>query len=139
MGMIHIDLELFNGEDIALKRRGYIQSEDIRKLKVNALVDTDCLMLAINESVRDQLGLSKVDERSAELADGTTRLYDVVGPVEIRIPHRRCSVDALVLPGDTEVLLGAIPMEDMDLILDPRQQKVIVDPSQPYVSKKPLK
>ena len=96
-------------------------------------------MLAINEDICQQLGLMKVEERLAELADGSVRNYDVVGPIEIRIPHRRCSVDAIVLPGNAEVLLGAIPMEDMDLLIEPKTQTVHVNPAMPYISKKPMK
>ena len=108
-------------------------------MTVTALVDTGAMMLAINESICQQLGLLKVDARLAELADGSVKTYDVVGPVEVRIPHRRCSVDAMVLPGDSEVLLGAIPMEDMDLVIEPKSQTVQVNPSMPYISKKPMK
>ena len=135
MGLIHTEIELFNGDDLAFVRRSQMELVDVRR----ALVDRGAHMLAINESIRDQLGLLKVDERLAELADGRTALYDVVGPVEIRIPHRRCSVDAIVLPGDADVLLGAIPMEDMDLVINPKKQTVEVDPTMPYISKKPMK
>ncbi|MFM9966570.1 MAG: clan AA aspartic protease [Planctomycetaceae bacterium] len=139
MGLIRTQLELVNGDDLALARRKKLPVEDVRKMNVTALVDTGAMMLAINESICQQLGLLKVDERLAELADGSVRTYDVVGPVEIRIPHRRCSVDAMVLPGDSEVLLGAIPMEDMDLVIEPKTQTVQVNPTMPYISKKPLK
>ena len=139
MGLIHTEIELLNGDDLAFVRRSQMDLADVRRMKVTALVDSGAHMLAINESIRDQLGLLKVDERLAELADGRTALYDVVGPVEIRIPHRRCSVDAIVLPGDAEVLLGAIPMEDMDLVINPKKQTVEVDPTMPYISKKPMK
>lgn len=139
MGLIHIDLELINGIDLALSRLGKLAEDEVRRLKVSALVDSGATMLAINDNIRNQLGLLKVDERGAELADGSLATYDVVGPIEIRIPHRRCSVDAMVLPGDSEVLLGAIPMEDMDLIINPKAQTIQVDPSMPYVSRKSLK
>ena len=139
MGLIHIDLELISSADLILARRGNLRDEDVRKLTVSALVDSGAYMLAINENIRQQLGLDKIEERLAELADGTTKTYDVVGPIEVRIPHRRCMVDAMVLPGDAEVLLGAIPREDMDLVIDPKGQRVMVDPSMPYISKKPLK
>lgn len=139
MDLIHIDLELINGADLVLARRGNLREDEVRKLNVTALVDSGAYMLAINENIRQQLGLDKIEERLAELADGTTKTYDVVGPVEVRIPHRRCMVDAMVLPGDAEVLLGAIPREDMDLVTDPKAQRVMVDPSMPYISKKPLK
>ncbi len=139
MGLIHTEIELLNGDDLAFVRRNQMELADVRRMKVTALVDSGALMLAINESIRDQLGLLKVDERLAELADGRTAMYDVVGPVEIRIPHRRCSVDAMVLPGDVEVLLGAIPREDMDLVINPKKRSVEVDPTMPYISKKPMK
>jgi hypothetical protein len=48
-------------------------------------------------------------------------------------------VRAIVLPGDAEILLGAIPMEDMDVLIDPRQQKLVVNPKHPYVATKHLK
>ena len=139
MGMIHIELELTNGGDLELVRRGALKPDEVRRMKVQALVDSGAYMLAINENIQRQLGLAKVDERLAELADGTLTTYDVVGPIEVRIPHRRCNVDAMVLPGDAEVLLGAIPMEDMDLVINPKKQTIEVDPSMPYMSKKPLK
>ncbi len=139
MGLIHTELELVNGLDLGLSRCGKLTSNEIRSMKVSALVDSGAMMLAINENIRVQLGLMKVDERLAELADGSVQKFDVVGPIEIRIPHRRCSVDAMVLPGDSEVLLGVIPMEDMDLIIDPKSQTIGIHPDMPYISKKSLK
>ncbi len=139
MGLIRTELELLNGGDLELSRRKILPSDQIRQMKVTALVDSGAMMLAINENIRQQLGLLKTDERLAELADGSVNTYDVVGPVEIRIPHRRCSVDAIVLPGESEVLLGVIPMEDMDLVIDPKSQTIQVNPSMPYISKKPMK
>jgi hypothetical protein len=58
--------------------------------------------------------------------------YDVVGPVEIKFKNRRCDIDAMVLPGDNKPLLGAIPMEDMDVLVHPLRQEVIVKPEHPY-------
>ena len=139
MGLIHTQLELLNGGDLELSRRGLLKSDQVRSMTVTALVDCGAAMLAINESIRDQLGLFKVEERLAELADGSFATYDVVGPVEVRFPHRRCSVDAMVLPGNAEVLLGSLPMEDMDLVIEPKSETVRVNPSMPYISKKPMK
>jgi hypothetical protein len=98
MGLIRTELELSNGIDVGLARRGQLPEDQVRTIKVEALVDSGAAMLAINENISKQLGLSKVEERLAELADGSLAMYDVVGPVEVRIPHRRCSVDAMVLP-----------------------------------------
>ena len=139
MGLIRTELELINGGDLELSRRGMLTTEQVRRMNVTALADSGAAMLAINESIRRQLGLFKVEERLAELADGSFATYDVVGPVEVRIPHRRCSGDAIVLPGESEVLLGAIPMEDMDLVIEPKSESVRVNPSMPYISKKSMK
>jgi hypothetical protein len=69
--------------------------------------------MCINETVQEQLQLSVVEKRKGQLADGSVVEYDVVGPIEVRFKNRRCVVDAMVIPGDNELLLGSIPLEDM--------------------------
>lgn len=139
MGLVHADIDLINGADLVLFKRGYIKKKEIKKMKVKALVDSGAYMLAINENLKVQLDLTKVDEQMAELADGSKKKLEVVGPVEIRFENRRANVDAIVLPGDSEILLGAIPMEDMDVTIDPKRQQLIVNPESPYLAKKSLK
>ena len=139
MGLVHANIEIINGDDLALVRRGYLREDKVKKIQVNALVDTGAYMLAINENLKIQLDLHKVDEQEAELADGTLKRLDVVGPVEIKFKNRRCSCDAMVLPGKSQILLGAIPMEDMDILVDPKKQELIVNPQSPYIAKKSLK
>jgi len=65
--------------------------------------------------------------------------YDVVGPIEVKFKNRRYSVDAMVLPGDNEPLLGAIPMEDMDILIHPQRQELIVNPEHPYFAQMKMK
>ncbi len=139
MGLIYVNLELVNAGDIYLAQKGYIQSREIKGMKVQALVDSGAYMLSINQSIKTQLDLQKVDEQAAELADGTQVRLDIVGPVEIRFENRRANVDAMVLPGEAEVLLGSIPMEDLDVLIDPKRQRLIVNPASPYIAKKSLK
>ena len=139
MGLIRTEIEVTNWSDIHLSKKGIIVKEAIRKMKINFLVDTGAYMLAINEDVVAQLGLEKVDSRLAEMANGETIRLDVVGPVELRFGTRRSSVDAMVLPGNSECLLGAIPMQDLDLVIFEKEEKIMINPEQPYISKKPLK
>jgi len=139
MGLIIADLELLNAGDIYAAQRGYIKEKEVKKVKVKALVDSGAYMLAINENVKLQLNLPKVDEQIAELANGMLQKVDVVGPVEVRFKNRSTTCRAVVLPGGTQMLLGAIPMEDMDVIIDPRKQQLIVNPQSPYIAKKSLK
>lgn len=139
MSLVYAEIELISGEDLVLSRRGYISEDQIKRVKVNALVDSGSYMLAINEKIKAQLNLLKVDEQMAELAEGSLIRLEIVGPVEIRFENRRCNVDAMVLPGDSEVLLGAIPMEDLDVLIDPKQQRLIVNPESPNIARKSLK
>ena len=96
-------------------------------------------MLAINEHLKYQLDLPQLDQQIAELADGSKIKLDIVVPVDLRFENRATTCRAMVLPGDSEILLGSIPMEDMDLLIDPKRQRLIVNPETPYLAKKPLK
>jgi len=139
MGLIYSDIELINSDDLALVRRGYLKETEVRKMKINALVDSGAMMLSVNETIKVQLGLPVLDRQMGELADGSKQSFEIVGPVDIRFANRQTTVRAVVLPGDTEPLLGSIPMEDMDVLIDPRGQRLIVNPSNPYLAKKSLK
>ena len=139
MGLVYAEIELISGDDLALHRRGFITENQIKRLKVAALVDSGAYMLAINEHIKTQLDLPVLDQQIAHLADGREVQLEIVGPLEIRFGNRRASVDAMVLPGNAEVLLGSIPMEDMDVLIDPKQQRLVVNPANPYMAKKSLK
>jgi clan AA aspartic protease len=139
MGLVYAELDLFNGGDFYLNRQGLLDENEIKKVNVTALVDSGAYMISINENIKTQLDLPVIEDQFVTLADESTIQVEVVGPVEVRFENRRTSVDAIVLPGDAEVLLGAIPMEDMDVLVDPRQQKLVVNPKHPYVANKYLK
>lgn len=131
MGLVKAEIELINAADISLFEGGYIPHADIRKMEVVALVDSGSIMLAINENIKTQLGLRVRDKRTAELADGTIRELEIVGPIELHFANRISLCSAMVLPGNQGVLLGAIPMEEMDVLIDPATQQLIVNPEHP--------
>jgi clan AA aspartic protease len=139
MGLVYADIRLANAGEIYMAQLGYISPEAVKRAEVHALVDTGAYMLSINETLRSQLNLLKVGEQLAELADGTQISLDIVGPIEVRFANRFTNVNAMVLPGDSEVLLGAIPMEDLDVLVDPKRQQLIVNPASPDIAKKSLK
>ena len=139
MGLIKTEIELVNSTDFITFDRGLINENEVRRTSVTALVDSGSYMLAINEKVNSILGLRKLSEQNAELADGSVRLLDIVGPVEINFKNRSTSCRAMVLPGEAEVLLGSIPMEDLDVIIDPKRQIMDVNPDSPNIAKKSLK
>ncbi|HUO84633.1 MAG TPA: clan AA aspartic protease [Thermoanaerobaculia bacterium] len=105
---------------------------DLDEVEVEALADTGSVHLCIPEHVQIQLQLEAVDSKEATLADGSRRLVPYVGPIEVRFENRVGFVGALVM-GD-QVLLGAIPMEDMDLVVVPRSRLVRVNPESPNIA-----
>ncbi len=98
-------------------------------MSVNALADTGCVFMSIPEHVCIQLQLSEASQKEVTLADGSQKLLPYVGPIEVSFKNRKAFVGAIVT-GD-EVLLGAIPMEDMDLIVIPQDRKVDINPRNP--------
>ena len=139
MGLVYAEIELINTYDLGMALHGIIPESDVKRQKVNALVDSGAYMLAINEHVCQQLDLRKLNAQEMVLADGTLKKLDIVGPVDIRFKNRATTVRAVVLPGQNEILLGSIPMEDMDVLIDPKEQKLVVNPENPYMAKKSLK
>ncbi len=139
MGLVYAEIELTSIDDLVLHRRGFLPEDKIKRMTVNALVDTGAYMLVINDHIRQQLDLPLIEEQVFRMADDSERRSEVVGPVEVRFENRRTSVDAVVLPGLSEVLLGSIPLEDLDVVIDPRQQRLIVNPESPFIATKYLK
>ncbi len=118
MGFVDTNLELSNP-----------RLPELKSITVKAMVDTGAMMLCIPAHIAAQLQLVEANQREATMADGTVKLVPYVGPLAISFENRLCYGGALVL-GD-EVLLGAVPMEDMDLIISPQHRKVVVNPASP--------
>ncbi len=137
MGLIYAEISLINADDIGLSRRGFIVEDQVRNIKVSSLVDSGAYMLVIPEHVKIPLGLELVEQREVALADGETKTCDVVGPIEIRFANRRAVCNAFVM--GNEVLLGAIPMEELDVVVNPREQKLTVNPENPTMPKMKIK
>ena len=132
MGLVYADIELINNDDLVLAKRNLIDDDEVKKMTVEMLVDSGSYYMFINETVKEQLDLTVLEKRKGQLANGQIVEYDVVGPIEVRFKNRHCHVDAMVLTGVSEMLLGAIPMEDMDVLIHPLRQELIVNPEHPY-------
>lgn len=120
MGLVYATIQLSNPRDT-----------DLHAMETSALVDTGAVTLCIPEHVSVQLKLDTVEQREVVTADGRTRLVPYVGPIQVRFENRTCFTGALVL-GDA-VLIGAVPLEDMDLVVHPREQKLTVNPASPNI------
>ena len=105
--------------------------EDLEEINASAVVDTGALHLCIPEHLAMQLQLKPLKQREVQTADGKLHMVDYVGPIKISMLGRECFTGALVM-GD-QVLLGAIPMEDMDLVVEPARMRVTVNPFSPNI------
>jgi clan AA aspartic protease len=88
--------------------------------------------LCIPEHVAIQLQLDELEKREVTIADGSRQLVPYVGPMIVSFANRQCYAGAMVL--GNQALLGAIPMEDMDLVVLPGTRQVQVNPANPNVA-----
>ena len=119
MGVFKEEISLENILDRGFANRGYIKESEVRRLKVEAMPDTGAWTLVINEDIRQKLGLTIEETSESSLADGQRGTYDVTESVKIRWKDRSISLPAVVVPNAKDILLGALPLEAMDLMVDP--------------------
>ncbi|MDR2435599.1 MAG: aspartyl protease family protein [Treponema sp.] len=124
MGTFAEEITLANARDIGNARDGLILDTKIRAVTLDAVPDTGAWTLIINEETRQKLGLAILETVKSSLADGSTTQYGLTEPVEIRWKDRRTSQEAVVIPNASDILLGALPLEGMDLYVDPVNQRL---------------
>jgi len=125
MGMIQTEIRLRNATDESKAREGLIREQEIRSITVTAVVDTGAASLVISEELREKLGLCIVEERSVKLADGRRTACKLTEAVEVHWKDRHWPCAAVVIPNAETVLLGAIPLEGMDLMINPKTQELV--------------
>ncbi len=121
MGLIYAQIELSNP-----------RKTNISSIKIKSLVDTGSLHLCIPEHIAIQLELDELYKREVTTADGKKHLVPYMGPISLKFENRACYTGALVI-GD-EALLGAVPMEDMDVLISPSKQSLVVNPESPNIA-----
>jgi clan AA aspartic protease len=120
MGIVYADLRLANGA-----------KPELEEIAVNAVANTGAVDLVIPEHIAIQLQLTELKPRELRMADGGRRMVRYAGPVKVEMAGRDCFTSAAII-GD-QVLLGAVPMEQMDLVVDPRTRRVIPNPENPNI------
>ena len=118
MGNVFAEITLKNNYDLFKAKDGVISEKDVRTKTLTALVDTGATFLVINEAIRQELGLAVIKNSIANLAGDIRMECKITEPVQINWKDRQVDINAVVLPGD-KILLGVIPLEAMDLMVDP--------------------
>ena len=124
MGLVQAEITLKNTSDGIKAREGLIGLQDIRTVTVTAIVDTGSINLVITEDIRQKLGLAIRGEKTAYIANGQRVRCQITDAVEVHWKDRDTVVPAMVVPGAEKILLGAIPLEGMDLMVNPVTQEL---------------
>ena len=124
MGTVYATITLKNIKDMIKAEGGSINEQEIRQTTVKAMVDTGAGTLIINEELRQQLGLQVVGERPVAFANDTREMMKIAGLVEVHWENRTMTCQPVVVPGADLILLGLIPLEAMDLMVDPVRQEL---------------
>ena len=125
MGLVYENITLKNATDVISVERKIMQESEVRQIKVLAMVDTGADTLVINEAMRQELGLKLMGERQVSMANDTNEMCKITEPIMVYWKERSAVTRAIVLPGASEVLLGAIPLEEMNVMVDPRSQSLV--------------
>jgi clan AA aspartic protease len=131
MGKVMTELKLINLVDLRKSEQGLLPPEQVRRLQVEALVDTGATTLVLPADVVAALGLTEINRRKCRLADGSVGEIPTVSDLMIVILGREMSCDALVMPVGSTPLIGQIPLEALDLVVDPKSRDPSVNPASP--------
>jgi len=124
MVTVYADLTLKNSGDLVKAREGNLSEKDVRTVTLTAIVDTGATTLVIDEEICRKLGLSIVETSTINVAGGSKVECKITEPVQIQWKERQVAINAVVLP-EGKVLLGVIPLEFMDIVVDPVRQELI--------------
>jgi clan AA aspartic protease len=131
MGKVMEKIKLTNSYDEDRVQRGEWRPEQVRSLEIDALVDTGATMLILPADVVERLGLREQGRRNVVYADGRKDEIPWIGGVRVTVLGREMIASALVVPAGTTALIGQIPLEELDLIVDPKSRALKVNPASP--------
>ena len=129
MGKVIVPATIENLADVFDLERGSMTGEQVRRVEVaDALVDTGATMLSMPKRLIEQLGLIPFRSRRARTTAGTVEVK-VYGAVRLTIQGRDCNADVSELPDECPVLIGQLPLEMLDFVIDPVGQRLIGNPA----------
>jgi clan AA aspartic protease len=131
MGKVMQKVKLTNSHDEFDRSAGRVDVDAVRSIEIEVLVDTGATMLVLPADVVTKLGLLPDGYRKVRYADGRRREVPWVSGIRITILGRETVVNALVEDAGTVPLLGQIPLEELDLLVDPKSRELRVNPASP--------
>jgi predicted aspartyl protease len=132
VGDVYVEVELANYDDYVLARHGHLSEAEIRRAGVRLLVDTGAVMLVLPEDLVDVLGLTRWEKVVVTYADERREQRETAGAILVRVGDRQMVTRCIVGPPQSEPLLGQIILEELDLLVDARQGRLVPRPESPY-------
>lgn len=129
MGRVLTEVTIENLKDLWDAERGMVAADQVRRITVpDALVDTAASLLSLPTRMIQLLGLTKVAEKQVKtsLGTGTASVY---AAVRLTIQDRFCTTDVMEVPDEVPVLVGQLPLENLDFVIDPRSHRLIGNPA----------
>jgi len=131
MGEIKVSVNVQNFVDLELATQGKLPEDKVRTRELQALVDTGCTMMFLPQEIVEVLGLRYLRKAIVTYADERKEERDIAGVAAITIGARTVNLDCIVGPPASEPLIGQVVLEEMDLIVDPRNQCLTPRPESP--------
>jgi len=131
MGKVVEPIEVWNDQDEGLARAGHLAPNQVRRASLEALVDTGANMLVLPEDIIEKLGLPAVRKVKTRFGDGHVVERTIYGSAKLRVLNREVTVDVLSAPIGVPALLGQIPLEGLDFVVDLKNQRLIPNPAAP--------
>jgi len=128
MGKVAVRARIENLLDLYNTRSGSLPAEQVRTVEVpDALVDTGATLLSLPGRLIQELGLKRHRTRTARTAAGVVS-FGIYDAVRLTVQQRDCVVEVAEVPDDCPVIIGQIPLEVLDFVVDPSAQKLIGNP-----------
>jgi predicted aspartyl protease len=125
VGRFSVELELANHKDVMLAEEGFLPWEQVRRARISGVVDTGAARLVLPGSVVTALGLPAAGQVTVRFADGRRETRTIVANVKLEIQGRSSVFTAVVEPGRTDGLIGAIVLEELDYVPDCSRQVLV--------------
>jgi predicted aspartyl protease len=125
MGRFAVEFEVANLRDVYLAESGHLKPSEIRRLRLQGVVDSGATRMVLPKSVVQQLGLKETGKIGVRYADGRKAIRPTVDDVQVELLGRRGVFSASVEPRRKTALIGAIVLEDLDFLIDPAHQRLV--------------
>jgi predicted aspartyl protease len=125
MGRVQVDVELANNDDVVQARNGHLDLDKVRRVRIQGVVDSGATRLVLFRSVAKTLGLASAGKVKVRYADGRLGVRNKVEGIYLELLGRHSIFNAIVESKRETALIGAIVMEDLDLLVDGAKQRLV--------------